>query len=125
MRLILVGTIRISISIKKLAGRKVEAQKKKAQFSGMVERGGNVIAKKVEDVSSNTLKKIIYENVKQDSTISTDEWKSYRGLDACYNHLIVNHSAKEYVNIMAHTNNIECFWSHLEKRGGWNISFCK
>ena len=26
------------------------------------------------------------------------------------------HSAKEYVNGKTHTNNIECFWSHL-KRG--------
>jgi len=30
--------------------------------------------------------------------------------------LLVNHGAKEYVNQMAHTNNVECFWSHL-KRG--------
>ena len=33
-----------------------------------------------------------------------------------YYHLSVNHSAKEYVNGMAHTNGIENFWSHM-KRG--------
>ena len=33
-----------------------------------------------------------------------------------YNHSIVNHSVKEYVNGMVHTNGIEGFWSIL-KRG--------
>jgi len=37
-------------------------------------------------------------------------------LGGSYNHLRVNHSAKEYVNGMAHTNGMENFWSHL-KRG--------
>jgi hypothetical protein len=40
----------------------------------------------------------------------------YDGLNSKYNHKKVNHGAKEYVNMMAHTNNIENFWSHL-KRG--------
>ncbi len=101
---------------KKIEGTQGRSTKDKSAIFGMVERGGNVIAKQVNDVSSDTLKSIIYSNVKKNSTISTDEWRSYTGLNANYSHFIVNHSAKEYVNLMAHTNNIECFWSHL-KRG--------
>lgn len=103
-------------SNKKKEGTQGRSTKDKSAIFGMVERGGNVIAKQVEDVSSKTLQTIIYKNVIIDSTVSTDEWTAYKGLGKNYNHLIVNHSAKEYVNAMAHTNNIECFWSHL-KRG--------
>lgn len=46
----------------------------------------------------------------------TDEYQSYNGLNSVYNHEIVRHSAKQYVNGMAHTNTMEGFWSLL-KRG--------
>ena len=39
-----------------------------------------------------------------------------------YKHESVKHSAKEYVNGMAHTNGIESFWSHVEKRLSRNLS---
>lgn len=48
--------------------------------------------------------------------ICTDEWTAYNSLHLNCTHLRVNHGAKEYVNLMAHTNGIENFWSHL-KRG--------
>lgn len=88
----------------------------KSPVLGMIERGGNVIAKQVPDTKDKTLFPIIFKNVEIDTTIITDDWKSYRKLRFGYHHFSVNHSAKEYVNGMAHTNNIECFWSHL-KRG--------
>jgi transposase-like protein len=59
---------------------------------------------------------IIQEAVKNDSTIMTDEYSGYDDLKNDYTHKTINHSAKEYVNEMAHTNSIESFWSHL-KRG--------
>jgi hypothetical protein len=40
---------------------------------------------------------------------------SYEGLDADYQHAVINH-AVEYVNGNVHTNNLEGFWSLL-KRG--------
>jgi transposase-like protein len=46
----------------------------------------------------------------------TDDYSAYNDLSKGYNHHTVNHSAKEYVNGMAHTNGVENFWSHL-KRG--------
>ncbi len=46
----------------------------------------------------------------------TDELQAYRHLKKDFEHYSVNHSAKQFVNGMAHTNGIENFWSHL-KRG--------
>lgn len=81
-----------------------------------------VIAKKVESAKTHDLQPTIYENVKEGSTIITDEWKAYNVLKWNYNHQKVNHSAKEWVKkdsriaYKIHTNTIEGFWSHL-KRG--------
>lgn len=101
---------------KKTKGTQGRSTKDKTVIFGLIERSGNLIAKKVNDVSGKTLKPIIYKHVKKGSILSTDEWKAYKGLNDNYNHILVYHSLKEYVKFMAHTNNIECFWSHL-KRG--------
>lgn len=83
---------------------------------GMRERDGDVIAIVVPNRNKETLLPIILNTVEQDSTIMTDEYTAYKDLKHTHNHFTVNHSAKEYVNKMAHTNGIENFWSHL-KRG--------
>jgi transposase-like protein len=90
--------------------------KDKTPVFGMIERSGNLVAKVVKDVKGNTLKPIIYQGVKKGSIIHSDEWFAYTGLSRDFNHLIVHHGKGEYVKESAHTNNIECFWSHL-KRG--------
>ena len=82
----------------------------------MKERNGNIVAVVVENRHKETILPIIKEAVKADSTIMTDEYSAYKDLSKTHKHLTVNHSAKEYVNAMAHTNGIENFWSHL-KRG--------
>jgi transposase-like protein len=101
---------------KKVEGTQGRSLKDKSPILGIMERGGTLIAQQVPDTTRGTIQSIIFNHVKKDSTISTDEWKAYVGLGKKYDHLIVNHSAKEYVNGMAHTNDLECFWSHL-KRG--------
>ena len=88
----------------------------KTSVIGLRERGGNVIAKVVKDRTKETLLPIIYENVAPDSILMTDELIAYQALDNYFEHYSVNHSAKQFVNEMAHTNGIENFWSHL-KRG--------
>jgi transposase-like protein len=88
----------------------------KTSVIGLKERGGNVIAKVVADRTKETLLPIVYECVDKDSVLMTDELVSYQSLGNHFEHYTVNHSAKEYVNEMAHTNGIENFWSHL-KRG--------
>lgn len=83
---------------------------------GMIERGGNIVAKVVKDTKQATIEPLVNEFIEYGSNVMTDEWHAYNNLNDSYFHSRVNHGAKEYVNHMAHTNSIECFWSHL-KRG--------
>lgn len=101
---------------KKIKGTQGRSTKDKAAVLGMLERGDKVKAVKVPDVGTETLTTEIIENVKEGSTIYSDEWKSYKALNAIFEHSFVSHSAKEYVNGDVHTNTIEGFWSLL-KRG--------
>lgn len=88
----------------------------KTTVLGMRERGGNVKAVVVTDRQKETILPIIHANVAPDTTIMTDEYSAYNDLKHQFEHHTVNHSAKQFVNAMAHTNGIENFWSHL-KRG--------
>jgi hypothetical protein len=82
---------------------------------GMVERGGKVRATHVSTRGKKELQAEIRDNVMVGSAIFSDELLSYSGLDADYQHAVINH-AVEYVNGNVHTNTMENFWSLL-KRG--------
>lgn len=82
---------------------------------GMVERGGKVRASHVSTRGKVELQSTIRENIEAGAAIFSDELKSYNGLDADYQHAVINH-AVEYVNGNVHTNTMENFWSLL-KRG--------
>ncbi len=93
----------------------------KAIVVGIKEREGFVQGKVVQDTSQDTLERMILQRVEPNTTIYTDEHKGYIGLDWYgYTHETVNHSAKQYVDGMAHTNGIESFWALL-KRGVYGI----
>ena len=86
---------------------------------GMRERGGGgrVMAKPIGTVDQATLFGEIAKAVEVGSTICTDDHSGYSGLDGIfYTHKSVRHSAREFVNGMAHTNGIESVWAVL-KRG--------
>jgi transposase-like protein len=89
--------------------------KDKTAVMGMVERGGQVRAFVVENRTKKELQQKIHEHVEAGSAIFSDELQSYNGVDADYQHAVINH-AVEYVNGNVHTNTIENFWSLL-KRG--------
>lgn len=92
------------------------AENKEIVFT-LIERDGTVKSQHIANVTANTLKGAIRENVDKESTICTDEFTSYKGLDKEYkNHHIVKHGNKEYVRGVAHTNTAEGFFSLL-KRG--------
>ena len=88
----------------------------KSPILGLVQRGGVLVAKQVENVKADTLTPEIMNLVKHASTVYTDEWMGYNRLKKVYNHLAVKHNQGEYVNGRIHTNTIEGFWSLL-KRG--------
>jgi transposase-like protein len=78
---------------------------------------GTVKASAVSDTTRETLHSMVSENVETGTTVYSDEHKGYIGLNLIgYVHGSVNHSAKEFVNEMAHTNGIESVWAVL-KRG--------
>ena len=85
---------------------------------GIRERGtGTVKASTVSDTTRETLHSMVSENVETGSTVYSDEHQGYVGLNLIgYVHKSVNHSAKEFVNEMVHTNGIESVWAVL-KRG--------
>lgn len=94
--------------------------KTKTPVVGLVERGGNIRAMSVNDVKQNTMLRAIVENVLIGSNVHTDEFRSYNGIEAFYNHKVVQHSVGQYVKDDCHTNTIEGFWS-LFKRGIFGI----
>jgi transposase-like protein len=82
---------------------------------GMRERGGQVRAEVIPDAKGDTLKPRVIENVKAGSTVYTDQWSGYTGLEGRFDHETVNH-LETYVEGRVHTNTIENFWALL-KRG--------
>lgn len=84
---------------------------------GLRERGGPTKAFPVEHTDQATLLPMIQQAVEPGSTVFTDDHRSYLNLeDLGYDHYAVNHSAKQYVDGMAHTNGMESVWAVL-KRG--------
>ncbi len=88
--------------------------KDKTAVMGILERGGKVRTKVVDNAKKKTLQNEIREHVLAGSAIFTDALKSYQGLDE-FQHEVVDH-AVEYVRGEVHTNGLENFWS-LVKRG--------
>lgn len=92
----------------------------KSPVLGMVQRGGKVSAKKVDDTTFESLALEIIKNVKKGASLYTDEYASYRRLKRIYDHKVVKHNSKQYVKGRVHTNTIESFWALL-KRGIFGI----
>jgi transposase-like protein len=109
--------------------RKVQAQKdgrnlgNKVTVLGMLERGGKVRTKIVQDRQKATIQAIVKKNVKFGSDLYSDEhgmqWRMPGEYDS---HEMVNH-ALEYARGNVHTNGIENFWSLLKRSlGGTYVS---
>jgi transposase-like protein len=88
--------------------------KDKTAVMGILERGGKVRTKVIENTKRKTLQTEIREHVLAGSALFTDSLKSYEGLSE-FQHEVVDH-AVEYVRGEVHTNGLENFWS-LVKRG--------
>lgn len=102
---------------KKTEGTQGRSTKTKTPIFGMQERGGNVVAIKVENTQGKTLMPIVCQFVESGSTTYTDEANIYCKLgENGYNHEYVNHSQREYVRACdIHTNGIEGFWAHFKR----------
>jgi transposase-like protein len=87
----------------------------KAPVLGMMERGGKVVAQAVPTVEKKHILPVINNTIPEMAILMTDQYNAYNGLDKKHFHESVNHSAKEFVRGMVHTNGIENFWSHLQR----------
>lgn len=90
----------------------------KAPVVGMIERGGNVIARPVNKskLNSKSLARFVREHVDiSDAMLITDEYSGYISIKGFMPHAVINHSIS-YADGNIHTNAIEGFWSLL-KRG--------
>jgi transposase-like protein len=88
----------------------------KVCIAGVVERKGKADVSIIEYVDECSLVKFIESRVKEDSTVYTDGFGGYNGLNwAGYVHDFVNHN-KEFVRGKIHTQTIEGFWSYLKRK---------
>jgi transposase-like protein len=97
--------------------RNIRGMVGKTAVLGMRERGGRTKAKPVRFTDGVHLQPEIHKSVEAGSTIHTDEFGAYHGLDGLlYKHERVDHRAGEYVRDGVSTNSIESVWAVM-KRG--------
>jgi len=98
-------------------GKRGRGAENKTPVFALIQRDGDVRSFKTERVTGKNLKGIIRDHVDTSSTIMTDEFLAYKGLDKEFvSHQTVNHGIKEYARGNAHVNNAEGYFSLL-KRG--------
>ncbi len=91
--------------------------KKKTPVVALVERGGRVKSQPTENVKAKTLKKIMLDNIDEETTIMTDSYSPYKWATWRFkDHGIIKHDDKKYVDGNIHTNTAEGYFSLL-KRG--------
>jgi len=82
----------------------------------VISKHSRVMCFVVNDTKASSIQPLVKANVKPGSNFTSDEWHAYSGLNAIYNHQVVDHSRGQYVNELGHTSNaIEGFWG-LAKR---------
>lgn len=91
---------------------------KKSPVMVLVQRDGDLRSKPIKSLTAIELKREIRANVAVSSTVMTDDFKSYKGLNREFvgGHKVVNHSNKEYVRGDVYTNTAESYFALL-KRG--------
>jgi transposase-like protein len=88
----------------------------KAKVLGMIERDGKVVrAEVVSELGRTTVHGFVRDRVEPGSSVYTDAAGAFSGLNADYDHRVVDH-AERYVDGQVHTNYMENFWALL-KRG--------
>lgn len=95
--------------------RSTAVYENKTPVLGVVERGGEIRAQVVTGANASTALPFLRASVESNSAIITDESRIYHRLKREFPHNAVNHSAKEYVRGLVHTNTIEGFWGQMKR----------
>lgn len=88
----------------------------KSVVVGVKKRDGDVRATVVKDTMSESIQRVVTDNVAAGSTLVTDEHRAYKALSALYTHQTVKHATGEYVREGFHTNTIESVWALLKRQ---------
>ena len=97
-------------------GNRGRSTKGKIPVFGLYQRNGRVCAYVVDSTDRRTLFPIVSHKCKPGSHLYTDELSVYDRLDGLgYDHRVVIHSLKSFVNGRVHTNSIEGFWGHFKR----------
>lgn len=93
---------------KKIENSQGRSVKDKTPVFGML-NDGTVNTNVVTDTKAETLKPIIRLMIEKGAIVVTDEWNAYNGLSDEYQHEVVKHNEKQFVNNGFHTNSMEGF----------------
>lgn len=94
----------------------------KILVSGWTERDGRLIMKVLKNLKTETLLTLLKKYVQEENTtLMTDDLRSYQAFDDVIDRESVNHSKKEYARGNAHTNTIEGIWQVV--KGGLRGQF--
>src|SRR3954467_167699 len=89
----------------------------KTAVFGTLERGGDIRAMKVDDLTAKTIQGKVVEHVEPGANIMSDEFPSYIGLEGRFHHHTVNHGFGEYVrDYFCHVNGLEGAWFLSRRR---------
>jgi transposase-like protein len=102
---------------KKVKNSQGRSFKDKTPIVGLIERGGKMTAVVVKDTKRETIQPIIKRFVAKGSTLISDDWMGYDGINSHVNHYSIKHSDKGYKHDFGkeiHTNNIEGAWKIMK-----------
>jgi transposase len=92
-----------------------EVMKKKSVVMAAIQRGGEMRAQVVPDVSAKTTKNFLWQNVSTHSRLMTDKASTYENIARGYDRHSVDHHKGEYVRGDVHINSVESFWAHVKR----------
>jgi transposase-like protein len=96
-------------------------KKERPPVFGMIQRGGEVVIRLLDNVKQKTIEPFIKETIESGTLVYTDEYSIYARLEKWgYGHKSVNHGRGEYARdedgdgfCEVHVNTMEGFWSLL------------
>lgn len=94
----------------------VQVDKETGEVKKIPTKPSIVRCKVVPDTKAESIQPFIKENVSKGSVFVSDEWHAYSGLNRDYEHHVVDHGRKQYVDAAGFSsNNMENFWSHAKR----------
>lgn len=102
---------------KKVKNSQGRSFKDKTPIVGLIQRGGKMTAVVVKDTKRETIQPIIRKYVAKGSTLISDDWMGYDGIENHVHHYSIKHADKGYKHDFGkeiHTNNIESSWKIMK-----------